>query len=65
MSTERRPEETRFENHFFFRIRLGLVEVCRRFGNTEDIAHAAVFLASPGARYVTGQVLAVDGGLAM
>lgn len=35
------------------------------FGKAEDIAHAAVFLASPGARYVTGQVLAVDGGMVM
>jgi 3-oxoacyl-[acyl-carrier protein] reductase len=35
------------------------------FGQAEDIAHAALFLASPGARYVTGQVLTVDGGLAM
>ncbi len=35
------------------------------FGNAEDIAHAALFLASPGARYVTGQVLTVDGGMVM
>jgi 3-oxoacyl-[acyl-carrier protein] reductase len=34
-------------------------------GQVEDIAHAALYLASPGARYVTGQVLAVDGGMAM
>ncbi|HXT42476.1 MAG TPA: 3-oxoacyl-[acyl-carrier-protein] reductase [Candidatus Angelobacter sp.] len=34
-------------------------------GAPEDIAHAALFLASPAARYVTGQVLAVDGGMAM
>jgi 3-oxoacyl-[acyl-carrier protein] reductase len=36
-----------------------------RFGQPDDIAHAALFLASPAARYVTGQVLTVDGGLAM
>jgi 3-oxoacyl-[acyl-carrier protein] reductase len=36
-----------------------------QFGQPEDIASAAVFLVSPGARYVTGQVLTVDGGLAM
>jgi 3-oxoacyl-[acyl-carrier protein] reductase len=35
------------------------------FGQCEDIANAALFLASPGARYVTGQVLAVDGGMVM
>lgn len=34
-------------------------------GQSEDIAHAALFLASPGARYVTGQVLTVDGGMVM
>lgn len=35
------------------------------FGQPEDIAHAALYLASPGARYVTGQVLTVDGGMVM
>src|SRR5258708_746606 len=35
------------------------------FGQVEDIAAAALFFASPTARYVTGQVLAVDGGMAM
>jgi len=34
-------------------------------GNTDDIAAAALYLASPGARYVTGQVLTVDGGMVM
>jgi len=33
-----------------------------RFGNVEDIAHAAVFLACPLASFVTGTVLVVDGG---
>jgi 3-oxoacyl-[acyl-carrier protein] reductase len=35
------------------------------FGQGEDIANAALFLAGPGARYVTGQVLTVDGGMVM
>ena len=34
-------------------------------GQTEDIAAAALYLAGPGARYVTGQVLTVDGGMVM
>lgn len=36
-----------------------------RFGKPEDIASAALFLASPMAAYITGQVLAVDGGMVM
>lgn len=35
----------------------------RRFGTPEDIADLVVYLASPGAGYITGQVVAVDGGL--
>jgi len=34
-------------------------------GKPEDIAEAALFLAGPGARYITGQVLTVDGGMVM
>ena len=33
-----------------------------RWGNPEDLAGAAVFLASPASDYVTGEVLLVDGG---
>ncbi|MGV3657663.1 MAG: 3-oxoacyl-[acyl-carrier-protein] reductase [Chitinophagaceae bacterium] len=36
-----------------------------RFGTTEDIANATLFLASDMSAYVTGQVLSVDGGLYM
>lgn len=36
-----------------------------RFGKPEEIAQAAVFLASSMSSYITGQVLAVDGGLFM
>jgi NAD(P)-dependent dehydrogenase (short-subunit alcohol dehydrogenase family) len=35
-----------------------------RPGTTNDIAHAAVFLASDAASFITGQDIAVDGGLA-
>ena len=35
------------------------------FGETSDIAHAVLFLASAKARYITGQVLTVDGGMVM
>jgi 3-oxoacyl-[acyl-carrier protein] reductase len=34
-----------------------------RMGTPSDIAHAVVYLASPGASYVTGQVIEVNGGL--
>lgn len=37
----------------------------KRFGKTEDIANMAVFLASEKAGYITGQVIHVDGGMAM
>jgi len=33
-----------------------------RPGSAEDIAHAALFLASPFAEFITGEVLSVDGG---
>lgn len=36
-----------------------------RFGGPEDVAKAVAFLASEEAAYITGQVLAVDGGMAM
>lgn len=37
----------------------------RRFGRVEDVAKAIAFLASDESGYITGQVLCVDGGMAM
>ena len=37
----------------------------KRGGKGEDVAGAAAFLASSDGDYVTGQVLSVDGGMAM
>ncbi|HAF86798.1 MAG TPA: 3-oxoacyl-ACP reductase, partial [Sphaerochaeta sp.] len=36
-----------------------------RIGGAEEVAYAVAFLASEKASYITGQVLAVDGGMAM
>ena len=48
-------------------IRTGILQriPLNTLGQPDDIASAALFLASPGARYITGQVLAVDGGMVM
>lgn len=37
----------------------------QRFGQPEEVAAVAVFLATPAAGYINGQVIAVDGGLHM
>ena len=37
----------------------------RRFGQVEDVAKAVAFLANEDSGYITGQVLCVDGGMAM
>ena len=36
-----------------------------RFGEAEDVAQAALFLASDESRFITGQVITVDGGMVM
>lgn len=37
----------------------------KRMGTAEEVANLALFLASPLASYITGQVFSIDGGLAM
>jgi NAD(P)-dependent dehydrogenase (short-subunit alcohol dehydrogenase family) len=39
------------------------LKTTRRMGTVEEVAAGIVWLASPAARYVTGTVLVVDGGL--
>ena len=36
----------------------------RKMGKPEDVANAALFLASPDSDYITGETIRVDGGLA-
>ncbi|MGD9497898.1 MAG: 3-oxoacyl-[acyl-carrier-protein] reductase [Armatimonadota bacterium] len=55
--TRQLPEEAR--NAWLERIPL------RRPGSPEDVAQAVLFLAGPGASYITGQVINIDGGLIM
>ncbi|MDB5135139.1 MAG: fabG, partial [Mucilaginibacter sp.] len=35
----------------------------KRFGTSEEVAHAVGFLASSEAAYITGEILSVNGGL--
>jgi 3-oxoacyl-[acyl-carrier protein] reductase len=42
---------------------LKMIIPARRFGLPEEVAHAAAFLASADAAYITGQVLSINGGL--
>lgn len=37
----------------------------KHFGSTKDIANTVAFLASDEAGYITGQVICIDGGMAM
>ena len=55
--TARLPEKLREE--FLQMIPLG------RFGTCDEVAETMLFLAAPGAGYITGQVVGVNGGLYM
>jgi 3-oxoacyl-[acyl-carrier protein] reductase len=59
--------ETDMTNVLTDEIRKGILEKIplKTLGQPEDIANAAAFLASSEARYITGQTLAVDGGMVM
>ena len=35
------------------------------FGEVEDVAHMTAFLATQQANYITGQIISVDGGMAI
>ncbi|MGQ9465055.1 MAG: 3-oxoacyl-[acyl-carrier-protein] reductase [bacterium] len=55
--TEKLPDEVK--QMYFKLIPLG------RFGKPEDVANLALFLCSDQADYITGQVIAIDGGMVM
>ena len=48
-------------------VKQGIMEAVplKRIGNGDDVANAVMFFSSPGADYITGQILCVDGGMVM
>src|SRR5262249_47750045 len=61
------PIETALLNRFTGHnqdVKAGLIEMipAKRSGTVDEVAAAIVYLASPAAAYVTGQILGIDGG---
>ena len=56
---------TEFVNNAEVSAKILEVVPLKRFGEVQDIAAAATFLCSEEAGYITGQVFAIDGGMAM
>jgi NAD(P)-dependent dehydrogenase (short-subunit alcohol dehydrogenase family) len=63
MAIERRAREQGVERDTVRRARDARVPLYGQMGTAWDVAHAAVFLASDEAHYITGVLLPVDGGL--
>ncbi|KLU61261.1 3-oxoacyl-[acyl-carrier-protein] reductase FabG [Peptococcaceae bacterium CEB3] len=57
--TEKIASDPKLRDKYLERVPLG------RFGQPEEMAPGFVFLASPEAGYITGQVLCIDGGMIM
>lgn len=59
--------ETDMTNQMNEKLQQGILQQIplKSFGTVDDIAASVMFLAGPGARYITGQVLTVDGGMVM
>jgi len=63
MAIERRAREQGVERDVVRDSRNKLVPLQNQMGTAWDVANAALFLASDEARYITGVMLPVDGGL--
>lgn len=57
--TENIATDEKFREKYLMRVPMG------RFGQPEEMAPAVVFLSSDDARYITGQILCIDGGMIM